>query len=748
MYLLIIFLPLIGFLITSIFGRYIGKQGSILLTTTLIAISSLLSFFVFYEVVLCHSVCSLKLFTWIDSNSLFVSWGFLFDSLTATMLIIVTFVSSLVHLYSSSYMSQDPHLPRFMSYLSLFTFFMLMLVTADNYVQMFLGWEGVGLASYLLINFWFTRIQANKSAMKAMIVNKIGDFGLSLGIVLIFYVFSTFDFSIIFNATPAFLNEKFIFLGFNLDKITVISLLLFVGAVGKSAQIGLHTWLPDAMEGPTPVSALIHAATMVTAGVFVILRSSPIIEYSNFSLLIITVIGSLTAFMAATIVAVQNDLKKVIAYSTCSQLGYMILACGLSNYSIALFHLMNHAFFKALLFLSAGSVIHAMADEQDMRKMGGLVKTIPITYIMIVIGSLALMGFPFLTGFYSKDILLELTYGTYHFSGLFAYWLGTLSAFLTSFYSIRLIYMTFLKPSNSSKYFSKNAHESDIIMLIPLFILCLGSIFIGFLFKDLFLGLGVDTWNNSLFQLATHVSYFESEFLPFYIKLIPFIFSLLGLFSSILIYQLLEKKFVSLGVYYNVYHFYSFLVKKWYFDIIYNYFVVNSVLYFGYNISFKLLDRGLIETMGPLGIVRSIKTTIRYMSKLQTGMIYHYILMMVIAIVLIYLRFNVPLFDTITLSFIFIILCIYYFKVTRKIYLLERWSDKEKYNKIRSFYRKQVVAEIRALKNYRYLDTYKDHWNFDFNDVNFKKAHFIPKWKNLSVRDKKRRDRRRTKIKK
>lgn len=748
MYLLIIFLPLIGFLITSIFGRYIGKQGSILLTTTLIAISSLLSFFVFYEVVLCHSVCSLKLFTWIDSNSLFVSWGFLFDSLTATMLIIVTFVSTLVHLYSSSYMSQDPHLPRFMSYLSLFTFFMLMLVTADNYVQMFLGWEGVGLASYLLINFWFTRIQANKSAMKAMIVNKIGDFGLSLGIVLIFYVFSTFDFSIIFNATPAFLNEKFIFLGFNLDKITVISLLLFVGAVGKSAQIGLHTWLPDAMEGPTPVSALIHAATMVTAGVFVILRSSPIIEYSNFSLLIITVIGSLTAFMAATIGAVQNDLKKVIAYSTCSQLGYMILACGLSNYSIALFHLMNHAFFKALLFLSAGSVIHAMADEQDMRKMGGLVKTIPITYIMIIIGSLALMGFPFLTGFYSKDILLELTYGTYHFSGLFAYWLGTLSAFLTSFYSIRLIYMTFLKPSNSSKYFSKNAHESDIIMLIPLFILCLGSIFIGFLFKDLFLGLGVDTWNNSLFQLATHVSYFESEFLPFYIKLIPFIFSLLGLFSSILIYQLLEKKFVSLGVYYNVYHFYSFLVKKWYFDIIYNYFVVNSVLYFGYNISFKLLDRGLIETMGPLGIVRSIKTTIRYMSKLQTGMIYHYILMMVIAIVLIYLRFNVPLFDTITLSFIFIILCIYYFKVTRKIYLLERWSDKEKYNKIRSFYRKQVVAEIRALKNYRYLDTYKDHWNFDFNDVNFKKAHFIPKWKNLSVRDKKRRDRRRTKIKK
>ncbi len=750
MYLSIIFLPLIGFLIASCFGRYIAKKGSILITTTLVSLSSVFSFIVFYEVVLCHSVCTIKLLPWLDSNSLYVSWGFLFDSLTATMLVVVTFVSSLVHLYSSSYMSQDPHLPRFMSYLSLFTFFMLMLVTADNYVQMFLGWEGVGLASYLLINFWYTRIQANKSAMKAMIVNKIGDFGLSLGIALIFYVFSTFDFAVIFNTAPAFLNEKFVFLGFNLDKITVISLLLFVGAVGKSAQIGLHTWLPDAMEGPTPVSALIHAATMVTAGVFVILRSSPILEYSNFSLLIITIIGSLTAFMAATIGVVQNDLKKVIAYSTCSQLGYMILACGLSNYSIALFHLMNHAFFKALLFLSAGSVIHAMADEQDMRKMGGLIKTIPITYIMIVIGSLALMGFPFLTGFYSKDILLELTYGTYHFSGLFAYWLGTLSAFFTSFYSIRLIYLTFLKPANGSFFYVKNAHESDIIMLIPLFILAIGSIFVGFVFKDLFLGLGVDTWNNSLFQLVTHVSYFESEFLPFYIKLIPFIFSLAGLFSSILVYQILEKRLVSLNLYKKLYYFYSFFVKKWYFDIIYNSYIVNSVLYFGYNISFKMLDRGLIEIIGPLGIVRNLKQSISHMYKIQSGLIYHYILMMVISIVFIYLRFNVAAFDTITLPFIFIIFFSYFFMISKKQNMLDREADRVEYVTIHKYYRHQARSHWKNMDNLRYATKMRQLYGrkVKYSTGDYIKPQPIPSWKEMTGLKNKKKDRRRIKNKK
>jgi len=659
MYLSIIFLPLLGALTAGLFGRYIGKQGSIIITTTSVSISSLLSFIVFYETVLCHSVTSFKLFTWMESNLLIVSWGFLFDSLTATMLIVVTFISSLVHLYSSSYMSEDPHIPRFMSYLSLFTFFMLMLVTADNYVQMFLGWEGVGLASYLLINFWHTRIQANKAAMKAMIVNKIGDFGLSLGIAAIFFVFSTFDFSVIFNLVPLFANDNFVFMGFSVNKVTLISILLFVGAVGKSAQIGLHTWLPDAMEGPTPVSALIHAATMVTAGVFVVLRSSPILEYSNFGLLIVTIIGSLTAFMAATIGVVQNDLKKVIAYSTCSQLGYMILACGLSNYSIGLFHLMNHAFFKALLFLSAGSVIHAMADEQDMRKMGGLIKVIPITYIMIVVGSLALMGFPFLTGFYSKDILLELTYGTYHISGLFAYWLGTLSAFFTSFYSIRLVYLTFIKPNNSSYSDISNAHESSIVMLIPLWILGFGSIFVGFLFKDLFLGLGVDTWNTSLFQLVTHVSFFESEFLSYKVKLIPFIFSISGSLSAILIYHIYESKFVSLDFYKKVYYLYSFFVKKWYFDNIYNAYIVNNILHFGYHISFKLVDRGILELFGPLGITRTLSVLTKKTSNLQSGLIYHYVFMMILGITFFILLFTLSMHLKASLLIVFFYFFIY-----------------------------------------------------------------------------------------
>jgi NADH-ubiquinone oxidoreductase chain 5 len=642
MYLSIIFLPLLGSLIVGFLGNLVGRKGAVIITTFSVFLSSLFSLLAFYEVAICHSVCSFKLFTWMESNSLIISWGFLFDSLTVTMLVVVTLISTLVHLYSISYMSEDPHLPRFMAYLSLFTFFMLMLISADNYVQMFLGWEGVGLASYLLINFWYTRIQANKAAMKAMIVNRIGDFGLSLAIALIFSVFNSFDFAIIFNTVPLFFNEDFIFFGFKVDKVTCISLLLFLGAVGKSAQFGLHTWLPDAMEGPTPVSALIHAATMVTAGVFVILRSSPILEYSNFGLLIITVIGSLTAFMAATIGVVQNDLKKVIAYSTCSQLGYMILACGLSNYSIALFHLMNHAFFKALLFLSAGSVIHAMADEQDMRKMGGLIKVIPVTYIMILIGSFALMGFPFLTGFYSKDILLELTYGTYHISGLFAFWLGTLSAFFTAFYSIRLIFLTFIKPPAGSYFYISNSHESSLLILLPLFILGFGSIFIGYLFKELFLGLGVDTWNSSLFQLTTHISYFESEFLDFKIKLIPFVFSISGLLLGIFIYHLFEKKVSSLNIYIKIYYFYTFFVKKWYFDNIYNKFIVNLFFYIGYNISFKLLDRGLFELIGPLGLTRLISSLIYKVSNLQSGLIYHYIFIMILGLTFFFFFFIFP----------------------------------------------------------------------------------------------------------
>lgn len=644
MYLSIIFFPLIGSFCASFLGRFIGKQGAAIVTTFLIGLSAMFSFVIFFEIVLSHSICVITLFSWMESNILNIYWGFLFDSLTAVMLVVVTFISSLVHLYSISYMNNDPHLPRFMSYLSLFTFFMLILVTADNYVQLFVGWEGVGLASYLLINFWYTRLQANKAAMKAMIVNRIGDFGISLAIALLFFICNTLDFSVIFNIIPTLIDEDFVFFGFYVNKITLVSILIFLGAVGKSAQIGLHTWLPDAMEGPTPVSALIHAATMVTAGVFVVLRSSPILEYSNFSLFIITIFGCLTAFMAATIGVVQNDIKKVIAYSTCSQLGYMIFASGLSNYTISLFHLMNHAFFKALLFLSAGSVIHAMADEQDMRKMGGLIKIIPVTYIMIVVGSLALMGFPFLTGFYSKDILLELSFGTYYFSGIFAYWLGIISAFFTAFYSIRLIYLTFFKVTNADKNIIESAHESNLFMMLPLFLLAFGSIFIGFIAKDLFLGMGVDTWNNSLFQLITHNSSIEAEFLPFYIKLIPFIFSMLGVLLSVALYNFFEIKFINLIIYKNLYYFYSFFNKKWYFDIIYNHYIVYRILYFGYNISFKLVDRGIIELLGPLGLVRLIAVISRQVSLLQTGLIYHYAFTIIFGVSFFILLYIMPIY--------------------------------------------------------------------------------------------------------
>jgi len=453
------------------------------------------------------------------------------------MLIVVTIIATLVNIYSIEYMSNDPHIPRFFTYISIFTFAMLVLVTSNNYLQMFIGWEGVGVSSYLLINFWFTRIQANKAAIKAMIVNRVGDFGLSLGIMAIFFVFKSIDFSTVFASCYYLFNINFLFFNIELDALTIISLLLFVGAIGKSAQIGLHTWLPDAMEGPTPVSALIHAATMVTAGVFMIIRSSPLLEFTQNALIIIMIVGAITAFFAATTGVLQNDLKRVIAYSTCSQLGYMVFACGLSSYSVSLFHLMNHAFFKALLFLSAGSVIHAIADEQDMRKMGGFVQVLPFTYVLILIGSLSLMGIPFLTGFYSKDVILELAFANFHVYSSFSYWLGTLSAFFTSFYSFRLIYLTFFNKTNAFKYIFNSIHDAPLLMIIPLFILGLGSIFIGYLMKDMIIGIGTNFWGNALFTLPQNILILQSEFLPFYIKSIPVLFSIFGALMSYLIYH-------------------------------------------------------------------------------------------------------------------------------------------------------------------------------------------------------------------
>jgi len=562
------------------------------------------------------------------------------------MLLLVLLVSFLVHLYSFDYMNEDPHLIRFLGYLSLFTFFMIFLVTAGTPVQLFLGWEGVGLSSYLLINFWFTRIQANKSAMKAIIVNRFGDFGIYLFIILIFYFTKSLDFSVIFNLCFLLVEENLVLYGFLINKINIICFCLFLGAIGKSAQLGLHTWLPDAMEGPTPVSALIHAATMVTAGVFVLIRCSPILEYSPDVLILICLFGGLTAFVAGTIGLVQHDLKKVIAYSTCSQLGYTVFTCGVSNYSLSLFHLLNHGFFKALLFLGAGSVIHALMDEQDMRKMGGLVKLLPITYTAILIGSLALLGFPFLSGFYSKDVILEVVYIKYNINNFFIYWLGVIAAFITSFYSIRLIYLVFLSRCNSYLLKIKNTHESISCIFYVLVILSFLSIFCGFLFKDMFIGLGTDFWNNSIFVLYSNNLVLTSEFLFYYIKIIPIIFSLAGVYISSCLYKYFYFSTLNLifnKIYLNIYW---FLIKKWYFDNIYNNFIVYPLLNFFYNIPFKLIDRGIIEYIGPLNIVRLFNNLSYIFSNIQTGYIYQYFFIILLGIIflLFFTIFNTSIF--------------------------------------------------------------------------------------------------------
>nr|YP_010377440.1 NADH dehydrogenase subunit 5 [Hemiaulus sinensis]QYB23176.1 NADH dehydrogenase subunit 5 [Hemiaulus sinensis] len=630
MYLILIFLPLIGSITAGLFGRKLGPNGSAIITVSCLMLTFLISLFAFYEVAIIGCPVYINLTTWIDSEMLNVDWGFLFDSLTVIMCCVVTFVSSLVHLYSTEYMSHDPHLSRFMSYLSLFTFFMLILVTADNYVQMFVGWEGVGLCSYLLINFWFTRIQANKAAIKAMILNRIGDFGLVLGILIIFVKYKAVDYATVFALTPLFVNEEFVFLNVNFNLIDIIGFLLLIGAIGKSAQLGLHTWLPDAMEGPTPVSALIHAATMVTAGVFLIARSSPLYEYTPNILTVITILGACTAFFAATVGLLQNDLKRVIAYSTCSQLGYMVFACGLSNYSVGVFHLVNHAFFKALLFLGAGSIIHAVADEQDMRKMGGLKNLVPFTYSMMVIGSLALIGFPFLTGFYSKDVILEVAYGKYTSHGHFSYLLGSVGAFLTAFYSTRLVYLTFLSKPNGYKSVICAAYDSSYQICIALAVLSIPSIFIGFYSKDMIIGLGTDFWGNSIFVLPENMNMIDAEFIPHKFKVLPVILSLCGATSSFLLYSFGSSILFKFKISYLGKKIYNFLNKKWFFDKVYNEYLGQFFFKFGYNVSYKIIDRGIFEIFGPMGLSNVISKKAFYTSKLQTGYIYHYTLLILI----------------------------------------------------------------------------------------------------------------------
>ncbi len=634
MYLIVLILPLLSSLISGFFGRWLGYYGVSILSTSCIGVAFLTSILIFFEIGFTNTQVFLDINTWFEIGILKINWGFLFDSITATMLVVVLSISTLVHLYSIEYMSIDPHVPRFMSFLSIFTFFMLTLVTSNNILQMFLGWEGVGLASYLLINFWFTRLLANKAALKALIVNRIGDFGLTLAILLIIYCFKSVQYSTIFSLLPFLAYSHLQLFNIKITYVTIIGIFLFIGAVGKSAQLGLHTWLPDAMEGPTPVSALIHAATMVTAGVFLLIRFSPLLEYSNTILLLLTISGSVTAFFASLVGTFQNDLKKVIAYSTCSQLGYMVLSCGLSCYNVSMFHLTNHAFFKALLFLSAGSIIHALSDEQDMRRMGSLVTFLPLTYSLMLIGSLALCGFPFLTGFYSKDVILEIT-NIYRNKNIFLYigvlscWLGNLSVIFTAYYSFRLLYLTFFNNCNFYRPQLFQLQEPSIFILTPLLSLSVCSIYFGYYFKDIFIGPGSSFWNLSILILPINFNFLESEFIFIYLKWIPFLLSFLGVFIATLL-NLYNYNFQN---YIKALNFlYFFINKKWYFDIIYNKIIVFPLLNFGYTITFKNLDRGFIELSGPYGVNIFVNKFSLILTRLQTGQISHYILFIIVSV--------------------------------------------------------------------------------------------------------------------
>ena len=625
MEILILFLPLIASIISGFFGKYIGDRNSEYLTSGLVSISALLSIFVFYQVIFNQYEENIVIATWINSGSLDVNWSMLIDPLSAVMLVVVTLVSSLVHIYSIGYMSHDPHKPRFMAYLSLFTFAMLMLVTSDNFIQLFFGWEGVGLCSYFLIGFWFKKESANAAAIKAFVVNRVGDFGFALGIFLIFYLFGTVNYSEVFQQIPTITDKNLLFLGLEVKAINLICLLLFIGAMGKSAQILLHTWLPDAMEGPTPVSALIHAATMVTAGVFLVVRCSPIYEYSPLILNLITIVGMTTAFFAATVALVQTDIKKIIAYSTCSQLGYMFFAAGVGAYNVAMFHLFTHAFFKALLFLGSGSVIHAFKDEQDINNMGGVWKKLPYTYTLMIIGTLALTGFPFLSGFYSKDAIIEFAYLKGNTTGYYAAGIGIFTAFLTSIYSWRLIFKTFHGEYNNKEVEIEKTHESPLVMLVPLIILSIGAIFAGYLFKDLFVGHGrsIHFWAESIKFLVP----LSTEHPPTWFLLLTPCLVLLSI--PIAYYLFVKNKELPSQIANMNKPLYNFLINKWYFDELYDVIFIKSSKKLGL-FFWKFCDGKLIDGFGPDGISSFIKKCSIKASKFQSGFIYQYAFVMLL----------------------------------------------------------------------------------------------------------------------
>lgn len=631
----IVFLPLVGALIAGLLGKTLGDRGAQFVTCCLLVVSALLSMLVFVDVGLHGNARTTELFTWFDSGSFELSWALRVDTLTAVMFIVVTIVSAVVHIYSVGYMAEDKSIPRFMAYLSLFTFFMLMLVSSDNFVQMFFGWEGVGLASYLLIGFWYEKPSACAAAIKAFLVNRVGDVGFALGIASAFLLAGAVQFDTVF-AQAAGLSDLYIeVFGIQWHALTVTCLLLFLGAMGKSAQLGLHTWLPDAMEGPTPVSALIHAATMVTAGVFMVVRLSPIFEHAPVALEVVTYVGAATAFFAATVGLTQNDIKRVIAYSTCSQLGYMFFAIGVSAYSAAIFHLMTHAFFKALLFLGAGAVIHAMHHEQDMRKMGGLYKKIPVTYALMWIGSLALagVGIPGIggfAGFYSKDMIIEAAYAAHSASGSFAFWLGIAAAALTAFYSWRLLFMTFHGPTRADHHTFDHAHEAPRVMIWPLFILAFGAVAAGAIFYGLFVGEGREEfWNGAIFTLHDVIE--EAHHVPFWVKVLPLVMTVGGIAVAWVVYigqpalaGILAQRLRPL---------YLFSFNKWYFDELYDALFVRPAFALGRGL-WKSGDGALIDGIGPDGVAAASRDLARRVSRLQSGYLYHYAFAMLIGVVL------------------------------------------------------------------------------------------------------------------
>jgi NADH-quinone oxidoreductase subunit L len=667
MYHAIVFLPLVGFLIAGIFGRILGSRPSEIITTALLFVAAVLSWVSFIQVGFGDGATRVQVAQWISVGDLQVDWAFRIDTLTAMMLVVVNTVSALVHLYSIGYMHEDPHRPRFFAYLSLFTFAMLMLVTADNLVQMFFGWEGVGLASYLLIGFWYQKDSANAAAMKAFIVNRVGDFGFLLGIFMIFVLFNGVAFDQIFPRVGEFANARFTFLGIEWHALTITCLLLFMGAMGKSAQFLLHTWLPDAMEGPTPVSALIHAATMVTAGVFMVARLSPVFEYAPAALTVVTVIGGITAFFAATVGLVQNDIKRVIAYSTCSQLGYMFVGLGVGAYSAGVFHLFTHAFFKALLFLGAGSVIHAMHHEQDIRHMGALRRYIPFTTAMMAVGTLALTGFPFTAGYYSKDAIIEAAYAAHSSAGSFAFLATVVAAFMTSFYSWRLFFLTFegtarwghghhdqhahaphshegvehddhnhdVEPASHAQHEHGHhgahmPHESPLVMLLPLLVLAIGAVLAGIVFHGAFLGEGYqEFWKGALFTRPENHILEEMHHLPGWVPLLPTIMMILGFLLAVYMYIIDAKQPAKLAADHPI--LYRFLLNKWYFDELYDAIFVRPAMSIG-RFFWRTGDQRIIDGLGPDGISARVLDVTRGVVRVQTGYVYHYAFAMLIGV--------------------------------------------------------------------------------------------------------------------